>query len=156
MSGEDVTAVFEGGRGPLVDGTPYADDEFIAQLREYHLAAKRAHREHNQPQLPLPATAPAWVNGVLLADGYGATGNGAANGLTDGTADGTAAAPADGTEAGTPNGTAGSGTPNGTADSTGTGTPNGTADGTPNGSYSPPTYEPPLYGPPDGSLGGQA
>ena len=37
-----------------MDGAPYADDEFIARLREYHLAAKRAHREHNQPQLPLP------------------------------------------------------------------------------------------------------
>ena len=147
LSGEDVTAVFEGTRGPLVDGAPYVDDEFIGQLREYHLAAKRAHREHNQPQMPLPAAAPAWVNGVLLADGYGATGNGAANGLTDGTADGTAAAPVDGTEAGTPNGT---------ADGTGTGTPNGTADGTPNGSYGPPAYDPPLYGPPDGSLGGQA
>jgi ATP-dependent Zn protease len=144
FSGDDVTAIFEGRPGPLVDGTPYADDEFIVQLRAYHLAAEQAHREHNQPHMPLPAAAPAWVNGVLLADGYGATGNGAANGLTDGTADGTAAAPVDGTEAGTPNGTAG------------TGTPNGTADGTPNGSYGPPTYEPPLYGPPDGSLGGQA
>ncbi len=72
LSGEDVTAVFEGGRGPLVDGTPYADDQFIAKLREYHLAAKRAHREHSQPQLPLPAAVPAVVNGVVVADGpYG-------------------------------------------------------------------------------------
>ena len=147
LSGEDVTAVFEGNRGPLVDGAPYADDEFIERLREYHLAAKRAHHEHNQPQMPMPTTAPAWVNGVLLADGYGTTANGAANGLTDGTPDGAAPVPADGTEAGTPNGT---------ADTVGTGTPNGTADGTGNGSYGPPTYEPPLYGPPDGSLGGQA
>ncbi len=116
LSGEDVTAVFDGGRGPLVDGSPYVDDEFIARLREYHLAAQRAHREHNQPQMPMPmpVAAPAWVNGVLLADGYGATANGAANGVTDGTADGAA-----------------NGTPNGTADSTGNGT--GTASGTPNG-----------------------
>ncbi|HMD92547.1 MAG TPA: AAA family ATPase [Trebonia sp.] len=143
LSGEDVTAVFEGNRGPLVDGAPYADDEFIERLRQYHLAAKRAHHEHNQPQMPMPTVAPAWVNGVLLADGYGTTANGASNGSTDGTFDGTAAGTADGTDAGTPNGTA-------------TGTPNGTADGTGNGSYGPPTYEPPLYGPPDGSLGGQA
>jgi ATP-dependent Zn protease len=80
LSGEDVTAVFEGGRGPLVDGTPYADDEFIAQLRAYHLAAKRAHREHNQPHLPLPVAAPAWVNGVVIADGYGTAPNGSPNG----------------------------------------------------------------------------
>ena len=54
LSGEDVTAVFEGGRGPLVDGAPYADDAFIEKLREYHVAAERAHREHNQPQVSLP------------------------------------------------------------------------------------------------------
>src|SRR6202034_4090227 len=29
LSGEDVTAVFEGGRGPLVNGAPYGDDAFI-------------------------------------------------------------------------------------------------------------------------------
>jgi cell division protease FtsH len=82
LSGEDVTAVFEGGRGPLVDGTPYADDEFIARLREYHLAAQRAHREHNQPQLPLPAavTPPALVSGSVIGDGYGASANGSPNG----------------------------------------------------------------------------
>ena len=34
LSGEDVTAIFEGGSGPLVDGAPYADDEFIARLRD--------------------------------------------------------------------------------------------------------------------------
>ena len=26
---DKVKAIFEGGRGPLVDGAPYADDEFI-------------------------------------------------------------------------------------------------------------------------------
>jgi ATP-dependent Zn protease len=131
LSGEDVTAVFEGGRGPLVDGTPYADDEFIARLREYHLAAKRAHREHNQPELQLPVAAPAWMNGVVIADGYGASPNGTPNGVAEGTADGTG---------------------NGTADGTG----NGTADGTANGSHGAPTYKPPLYGPPpDGSQDGQ-
>ena len=70
LSGEDVTAVFEGRRGPLVDGAPYADDAFIARLREYHLAAARAHREHNQPHMPLPVADPAYA----IADGYG-TGN---------------------------------------------------------------------------------
>ena len=67
LSGEDVTAVFEGGRGPLVDGAPYADDAFIAKLREYHLAAKRAHQQHNQPELTLPVAEPAYA----IAD-YGA------------------------------------------------------------------------------------
>ena len=49
LSGEDVTAVFEGTRGPLVDGLPYSDDAFIDKLREYHLAAKRAHQDHARP-----------------------------------------------------------------------------------------------------------
>jgi cell division protease FtsH len=81
LSGEDVTAVFEGGHGPLVNGEPYADDEFIARLREYHLAAKRAHQEHNQPQLQLPVAVPAWVS---VGDGYGgANGSAAGDGQYD-------------------------------------------------------------------------
>ncbi len=61
LSGEDVTAVFEGGHGPLVNGAPYTDDAFIAKLRDYHLAAKRAHQEHNQPQLTLPVAEPVFA-----------------------------------------------------------------------------------------------
>jgi cell division protease FtsH len=71
LSGEDVRAVFEHGRGPLVDGTPYAEDEFIGRLREYHLAAARAHREHSPEQLSLPAAVPAYAAGVAVAGGYG-------------------------------------------------------------------------------------
>jgi cell division protease FtsH len=67
LSGEDVTAVFEGGHGPLVDGAPYADDAFIDKLREYHLAAERAHREHNQPQVSLPVAEPAYA---IAAGGF--------------------------------------------------------------------------------------
>jgi cell division protease FtsH len=80
FSGEDVTAIFEGARGPLVDGTPYADDEFIDRLREYHLAAKRAHREHSEPDLPLPVAIPALVSGSVLAEDYGAMASGSSNG----------------------------------------------------------------------------
>jgi hypothetical protein len=149
LSGEDVDAVFEGQRGPLVDGTPYADDEFIAQLREYHVAAQRAHREHSVPQLPLPvAAAPVWASSVAITDGYGGVANGSASGTGDGPLDG-----GSGTVDGSGNGSAdGSGSGSGTVDGSG----NGSADGTPNGSaggaatYEPPTYEPPLYGPPDG------
>jgi cell division protease FtsH len=67
LSGEDVTAVFTGERGPLVDGAPYADDQFIARLRDYHLAAKQAHQEHNQPHFQMPVAEPA----LVAADGYG-------------------------------------------------------------------------------------
>jgi cell division protease FtsH len=55
LSGEDVVAVFEHTRGPLVDGTAYGDPAFIAQLDDYHHSAARAHREHSQEQLALPA-----------------------------------------------------------------------------------------------------
>jgi cell division protease FtsH len=78
LSGEDVTAVFEGGRGPLVDGTPYADDAFIARLREYHLAAKQAHRDHDKPSIPLPVAQPAYA--IATGNGFapfGVNGNGA-------------------------------------------------------------------------------
>jgi cell division protease FtsH len=85
LSGEDVTAVLEGQRGPLVDGRPYADDDFIARLREYHRAAALAHREHSVPELPLPVAAPVFVNGVLVGDGYGVQANGSANGEALGT-----------------------------------------------------------------------
>jgi hypothetical protein len=145
LSGEDVNAVFEGERGPLVDGTPYADDEFIARLREYHLAAQRAHHEHSVPQLPLPvAAAPVWASSVAITDGYGGVANGSASETGDGPLDGSGS----GTVDGTGNGSAdGSGSGGGTVDGSG----NGSADGTSNGSAGgAPTYEPPLYGPPDG------
>jgi cell division protease FtsH len=77
LSGEDVTAVFDGGHGPLVDGTGYADDTFITRLREYHLAAKRAHQDHNQPKLQLPKATPAYV--VTIPEAY-VNGNGNGNG----------------------------------------------------------------------------
>jgi hypothetical protein len=159
LSGEDVVAVFEYQRGPLVDGTPYADDEFVARLREYHLAAAQAHHEHAAPALSLPvAPAPAWVSSVAIADGYGTTADGLPNGADDGPFDGSGSGMADGTPNGSAEGSASGpadgsasgpadGTPNGPAD----GTPNGSADGTSTGSYGgAPTYEPPLYGPPDG------
>jgi cell division protease FtsH len=79
LSGEDVTAVFDGGRGPVVDGAPYMDDTFIDRLREYHAAAARAHREHNQPDVPLPVpapAAPAYAIGYSAGDLYGTNGNG--------------------------------------------------------------------------------
>ena len=58
LSGEDVSAVLEHTRGPLVDGTPYADAAFIAELEAYHTAAARAHHKHSQDQLKLPVPAP--------------------------------------------------------------------------------------------------
>jgi ATP-dependent Zn protease len=67
LSGEDVVAVVEHTQGPLVDGRPYADESFTAALSDYHVSAARAHREHSQEQLSLPAaaavgaTVPSWT-----------------------------------------------------------------------------------------------
>jgi len=95
LSGEDITAVFEGGRGPLVNGDPYADDAFIDRLREYHQAAARAHHEHSQPDVPLPVATPAYAigyaggdlygngNGSFLDGAYGSNGNGTGSDTDD-------------------------------------------------------------------------
>lgn len=48
LSGDDVLAVFEHRAGPLVDGRPYADPDFIQQLEDYHQAAASAHRTHGK------------------------------------------------------------------------------------------------------------
>jgi ATP-dependent Zn protease len=77
LSGEDIVAVLEHRRGPLVDGTPYADEGFLAELSDYHLSAARAHRDHSQEQLALPvpaAPAPSWAAGVA-ADPLGLNGH---------------------------------------------------------------------------------
>jgi cell division protease FtsH len=62
LSGEDVAAVFEKTKGPLVDGTPYGDPDFITALESYHMDAARAHRDHSQDRLRMPA---APVGGAL-------------------------------------------------------------------------------------------
>jgi cell division protease FtsH len=54
LTGEDVVAVLEGRPGPLIDGSVYADDEFISKLEEYHRAAHHSHRNHTKLALELP------------------------------------------------------------------------------------------------------
>jgi hypothetical protein len=79
ISGEDVTAIFEGQHGPLVDGSVYQDDAFLDRLREYHLSAKQAHHEHNRPLVALPVPRPEYaavIPSSYLNDSYGSNGNG--------------------------------------------------------------------------------
>ncbi len=66
LSGEDVVAVLEGRIGPLVDGRPYADPAFLAELETYHEAAVEAHRGHAKVARPLPA--PRLPDGVLAGE----------------------------------------------------------------------------------------
>lgn len=54
VTGEDIEAIIDFRRGPLLDGTVYADREFQARLEEYHRAAVDAHREHKDVSISLP------------------------------------------------------------------------------------------------------
>jgi cell division protease FtsH len=81
MSGDDVVAVMEHTQGPLVDGRPYADQSFLDALNDYHLAVARAHRDHSQEQLKLPAVAAVaapvspWAEVVVTDDPPGLNGH---------------------------------------------------------------------------------
>jgi hypothetical protein len=57
LTGEDVVAVLEGRQGPLVDGRPYRDPWFLAELERYHRAAVEAHKAHSTVSTPLPVPA---------------------------------------------------------------------------------------------------
>ncbi len=57
VSGEDVVAIIEGTRGPLIDGRPYHQPEFMELAEEYHEKAVAAHDRHAQVELPLPVWA---------------------------------------------------------------------------------------------------
>ena len=94
LSGEDVTAVFDGGRGPLVDGAPYADDAFIDRLREYHLAAApRAPRAQPAAMCRCRSPTPAYAIGYGAGDLYGTNGNGERERTASSTAPRTGTAP---------------------------------------------------------------
>ena len=78
LTGEDVIAVLEGREGPLVDGRPYTDPAFLAELETYHAAAVQAHEQHSPVSAPLPAapTTPAAsssqvVPGQIVPDPHG-------------------------------------------------------------------------------------
>src|SRR5579875_1988714 len=72
ISGEDVVAVIEGTQGPLVDGRPYADPGFTAELEAYHQQVLAVHRSHDRttplpvpvPRRGLPAAADLWPAGA--------------------------------------------------------------------------------------------
>jgi cell division protease FtsH len=84
LTGDDVIAVIDATTGPLVDGTPYGDGEFIRQLEEYHLCAATAHRAHSKVPMAMPmpnvnglSDAPLGVTATLEPPGW-LSGNGEA------------------------------------------------------------------------------
>jgi ATP-dependent Zn protease len=54
ISGDDVIAVMNGEKGPLVDGRPYVNQSNLDAIWNYHLAAVVAHKKHESPDLPIP------------------------------------------------------------------------------------------------------
>ncbi|MDQ3574934.1 MAG: AAA family ATPase [Actinomycetota bacterium] len=54
VSGDDVVAIIEGHPGPMIDGRPYHQPEFLALAEEYHSQAVTAHEGHSKVELPLP------------------------------------------------------------------------------------------------------
>lgn len=67
LDGDDVVAILRRRRGPVVDGTMYASDEFYRDLEEYHAEAAQAHREHRPVARDLPGAAET-VTPVSLGD----------------------------------------------------------------------------------------
>ena len=54
ISGDDVKAVMEGTRGPLVDGEPYKVRKNQEAIASYHLASLAAHKSHEKPDVEIP------------------------------------------------------------------------------------------------------
>jgi len=54
ISGQDVVAIIDGQEGPVVDGRPYREPDFIAELEAYHLRAVSAHSGDRGAPLPVP------------------------------------------------------------------------------------------------------
>jgi ATP-dependent Zn protease len=54
ISGDDVIAVMNGEKGPVVDGRPYSIQSNLDAIWNYHLAAVVAHQKHERPDLPIP------------------------------------------------------------------------------------------------------
>jgi cell division protease FtsH len=57
ISGQDVVAIINGEEGPVVDGRPYRQPGFAAELEAYHERAVTAHS--GDRSLPLPVPVPA-------------------------------------------------------------------------------------------------
>ena len=55
ISGDDVAAVIEQRRGPVVDGTVYAREDFRQAIEDYHQAALEVHRVRHERPPALPA-----------------------------------------------------------------------------------------------------
>jgi ATP-dependent Zn protease len=58
ITGEDAAAIIEGRKGPLIDGRQYHTPEFLQLAETYHAEVVRAHRLHDDVNIPLPVLPP--------------------------------------------------------------------------------------------------
>jgi cell division protease FtsH len=65
LTGDDIEAVIEGRRGPLVDGRAYAMPQFLVEAEAYHERVVQAHRHHSAVDVPLPV-----IGAVPSANGF--------------------------------------------------------------------------------------
>ncbi|MGI8685710.1 MAG: AAA family ATPase [Acidimicrobiales bacterium] len=63
LTGDDIEAIVEGHQGPLVDGRPYHDAEFMALAEQYHARAVTAQKGSHGVDLPLPTWSGNGSNG---------------------------------------------------------------------------------------------
>ncbi|MBO0692591.1 MAG: AAA family ATPase, partial [Acidimicrobiaceae bacterium] len=72
LNGEDVVAVIEGKQGTIIDGRPYASENFLPAAERYHERVVEAHKNHSQIEVPLIAArdwAPELVRALAPVDG---------------------------------------------------------------------------------------
>jgi len=58
ISGQDIDAIMNREQGPVVDGRPYADPDFLAELEAYHLSAMSLQGRERSLPLPVPHRRP--------------------------------------------------------------------------------------------------
>ncbi len=58
LSGQDIAAIMNREQGPVVDGRPYGDPDFVAELETYHLSAMSMQSRSSSLPLPVPVRHP--------------------------------------------------------------------------------------------------
>jgi len=58
VTGDDIEAVIEGRQGPMIDGRPYREPEFMARVDAYNSIAVAAHKSRAPVSMALPSFVP--------------------------------------------------------------------------------------------------
>ncbi len=77
ITGEDIVAIFEGGKGPTLDGDVYHTDDFMISYEAYHLSVVAAHQSQGSVDQTLPVFQPVMHHALVPLANGGGNGNGA-------------------------------------------------------------------------------